>query len=128
NPKLIVYLLETDLTHNQVNYFEGEPHTCDPANDYVNQTDPMIGFRQNHVLLKAYTNIYGDDIPSDQIVNGVYTRPFEVALPSNVGISVGNVVRPDKLSIVAFVVGNGNANNNRAVINVQEAKVNTNQD
>lgn len=128
NPKLIVYLLETDLTHNQVNYFKGEPHSCDPANDYVNMPDPIPNFRQNHVLLKAYTNIYGDDILADQIMNGVYTRNFNVTLPSNIGIGLGGTVRPEKLSIVAFVVGNGNANNNRTVINVQEAHVNENKD
>lgn len=120
--RLVVVLLEDGLVHPQYNYFSGSNVTCDPEYDYANMPHPIQGFTHNHVLLKSFTDIYGDLIPSAQISNGaVYSVPFNVALPSN-------VTNANNLSIVAFVLGNGDQISNREVINVQSAKVGTNQD
>src|SRR5690606_39958781 len=44
-----------------------------------------LNFPQKHVLLKSYTDIFGDDIPASQVEDGnVYSQDFNVSLPSNV--------------------------------------------
>src|SRR5690606_13035845 len=122
NARLVVYLLEDGLSYNQVNYFTGQSATCDPNFDYVNLPNPIPNFPQEHVLLKSYTDIFGDLIPQNHISNGnIWSRDFSVSLPDN-------VTNSENLSIVAFVLGNGDQVNNRPVLNVQRAKVGANQD
>lgn len=122
NARLVVYLLEDGLSYNQVNYFTGQSATCDPDFDYVNLPNPIPNFPQEHVLLKSYTDIFGDVIPQNQIANGnIWARDFNVSLPDN-------VTNSQNLSIVAFVLGNGDQISNRPVLNVQRAKVGVNQD
>ncbi|SMC84375.1 Omp28-related outer membrane protein [Moheibacter sediminis] len=120
--RLVVVLVEDGLIHNQYNYFSGSGSNCDPEYNYSSMPHPIQGFTHNHVLLKSFTDIYGDIIPTNQISNGaVYTKPFNVTLPAN-------VTNASNLSVVAFVLGNGNQIKTRGVINVQSAKVGTNQD
>lgn len=127
--RLVVYLVEDDLVYNQANYYSGTNVTCDGEFNYAAMPNPIPNFVQEHVLLKSYTDIFGDEIPSGQISNGsIYTRDFNVALPSNIGIGFGGTVRADKLHIVAFVLGNGDQVSNRAVVNVQSALIGINQD
>lgn len=128
--RLVVYLIEEGLKHDQKNGFYGSnPATCIFANPpYNTEIIPAEHFPQKHVLLKAYTDVFGDEIPQNQIANGsVYTKNFNVSLPNNVGYPSGNVI-PENLKIVAFVLGNGGEVKTRAVINTQSAWVNTNQD
>lgn len=120
--RLVVTLVEEGLTHEQVNYYAGTGASCDPDFNYSAMPYKIPDFKQDHILLKAYTDIYGDEIPAGQIENGtVWTRDFSVQLPSN-------VTNPNNLKIVAFVLGNGDKNSNREAINVQSAKVGENQD
>lgn len=120
--RLVVYLIEDGLTYNQVNYYAGQSATCDPNYDYVNQPNPMPNFKQEHILLKTFTDIFGDVIPTDQVVNGnIWSRELNVPLPANVS-------NANNLTIVAFVLGNGTSVPTRGVLNVQKAKVGTNQD
>lgn len=120
--RLVVTLIEEGLTYDQVNYYAGGGASCDPEFDYSNMPAVIPGFKQDHVLLKSYTDIYGDVIPANQISNGtVWTRDFNVSLPAN-------VTNPNNLKIVAFVLGNGDQIKNREVINVQSAAVGQNQD
>ena len=122
NARLVVYLLEDGLSYNQVNYFTGQSATCDPNFDYVNLPNPIPNFPQEHVLLKSYTDIFGDLIPQNHISNGnIWSRNFSVSLPDN-------VTNSEYLSFVAFALGNGDQVNNRPVLNVQRAKVGANQD
>lgn len=119
--RLVVYLIEDGLTHNQVNGYTGTGLTCDSNYNYSAMPNPIPNFAQKHVLLKAYTDIYGDIIPQNQVSNGnVWSKDFNVNLPAN-------VTNAQNLSIVAFVLGNGSEIANRPVINVQSAKINTNQ-
>ncbi|MFA7615627.1 MAG: Omp28-related outer membrane protein [Moheibacter sp.] len=120
--RLVVTLIEDGLAHDQANYIAGSGWTCDPEFDYANMPHTIPNFPQEHVLLKAYTDIYGDVIPQNQIADGtVWTRDFNVQLPPN-------VTNSNNLTIVAFVLGNGDQIKTREVINVQSAKVGTNQD
>lgn len=122
NAKLVVNLIEEGLVHDQKNaYYGGNFTNCifnqDPYNFEI-----IPNFPQKHVLLKSYTDIFGDDIPSNQVADGnIWTRDLNVTLPSN-------VTNANNLYIVAFVVGNGNEIKTRAALNVQRAKVGTFQD
>ncbi len=120
--RLVVTLIEDGLTYNQVNYYAGSGLNCDSNYNYSSMPNPIPNFAQEHVLLKAYTDIYGDVIPQSEISNGnVYSRDFNVQLPSNVG-------NPANLKIVAFVLGNGNSIPTRGVLNAQRADVGSSQD
>lgn len=126
--RLVVTLVEEGLKYNQKNGYAGGNFNCDPEHNYAILPSTIPDFPQDHVLLKSYTDIFGDEIPANEISNGaVYTRNFNVALPSNVGLPSGTVI-PNNLKIVAFVLGNGDQISTREVINVQSAKVGTNQD
>lgn len=110
NAKLVVYLLEDGLIYNQVNYFAG---TGDPTCEYSNYPQNIANFEHNHVLQKVYTDVFGDEIPASEIsTNSLYTRNFDVNLPSN-------IENRENLSLVAFVMGN----ENNEVINVQFAEI-----
>ncbi|MFA5618797.1 MAG: Omp28-related outer membrane protein [Weeksellaceae bacterium] len=122
NAKLVVNLIEDGLNYNQVNYYAGGSYNCDSEYNYSQLPNPIPNFPQEHVLLKSYTDIYGDDIPQGQISQGnVWQRNFSVQLPDNVS-------NPNNLKLVAFVLGNGDQIKNREVINVQIAPVGVNQD
>lgn len=115
NAKLVVYLLEDGLVHEQTNYFAG---TGNSACNYSTYPDHINDYVHNHVLQKSFTDIFGDEIPADQIVaDGFYTRNFNVSVPSN-------VENTEHLSLVAFVLGN----ENNEVINAQYVHVGESQD
>lgn len=110
NAKLVVYLLEDGLIYDQVNYFAGTGNAACP---YSNSPSVIPNFEHNHVLQKVYTDVFGDEIPASEIaVDALYTRTFDVTIPSN-------VENTENLSLVAFVMGN----NNNEVINVQYAEI-----
>lgn len=121
--RLVVYLIEDGLAYNQVNYFAGlTTVNCDPNYNYAAMPNPIPNFNQKHVLLKSYTDVYGDVIPQNAISNGtIWSKDFNVSLPSS-------VTNAQNLSIVAFVIGEGNTIQTRPVINVQSAKINTSKD
>lgn len=115
NAKLVVYLLEDDLLHEQTNYFAGDGSSDCP---YSSQPQHIEDFEHNHVLRKAYTDIFGDTIPANEIAeNNIYTRNFEVSLPAEIEST-------EHLSLVAFVMGNAN----NEVINAQYVHVGEEQD
>lgn len=127
NPRLVVQILQDEgLHYDQKNAFANNPSVnCDPDPqfNYYAMPNPIPNFPQNHVLLKSYTDIFGDPIPTDQVAVGhIYSKNFDnqqIPALSN---------DPSKLKIVAFVLGNGDKNSNRAVLNVQSAMINTTQD
>lgn len=125
--RLVVNLIEEGLKHDQLNAFAGTSFQDCIFNQGEYNVNPIPNFAQKHVLLKSYTDTFGDVIPHNEIYDGVYSKNFSVTLPNNIGYPSGNVI-PENLKIVAFVLGNGTQINNRAVLNVQQAPVNTNQD
>lgn len=120
--RLVVYLIEDGLTYNQHNGYSGlTAANCDPNYNYAAMPHPIPNFAQKHVLIKSFTDVYGDVIPQSAIANGaIWSRQLNVQLPSN-------VTNAQNLSIVAFVLGEGSTIQTRPVINVQSAKINTNQ-
>lgn len=115
NAKLVVYLLEDDLVHEQLNYFAGDGNAECVYSSYGQHIEE---FEHNHVLQKAYTDVFGDEIPASNIVtDGVYTRDFNVTIPSNVEST-------EHLSLVAFVLGG----QDNGVINAQYVHVGESQD
>src|SRR5690606_3637158 len=122
NAKLVVNLIEEELFHAQANAYYGSTFPNCPFNQGPYNQNPIPNFPQKHVLLKSYTDIFGDNIPTNEVAEGnVWTRELNVNLPSN-------VTNAQNLYIVAFVVGNGDEIKTRAVLNVQRAKVGTTQD
>lgn len=116
NAKLVVYLLEDGLHYNQVNYFSNsQPY----ANDcyYYSLPNPIPNYEHNYTLRRAYTDIFGDEIPTSTIFQGnVYSRQFNVQIPAA-------VENNQNLKLVAFVMGS----NTNEVINVQQVQVGQNQ-
>ncbi len=122
NAKLVVNLIEEGLTHNQANAYYGSSFPNCPFNQGAYNQNPIPNFPQKHVLLKSFTDIFGDAIPTGEVEEGnIWSRDLNVTLPSN-------VTNANNLYIVAFVVGNGNEVKTRAALNVQRAKVGTFQD
>lgn len=123
NPKLVVYLIEEGLVYAQYNYFSGNTTvSCDPEYDYTSMPNPIPNHPQDHVLLRTYTDIYGDSIPQDQVSEGsIWTWEQTFPLPAN-------ITNAQNLSIVAFVLGNGDSIKTNGVLNVQSAHINSFQD
>lgn len=98
NLKLVVYLLEDDLIHDQRNY-----------TSYYGGVSVINNFEHDHVLRESLTSLLGENIPSASTGStAVYTKNFNMAIPSSITDS-------SKMSIVAFVVGSDNkAINSRA--------------
>ncbi|MDO5509917.1 MAG: Omp28-related outer membrane protein [Weeksellaceae bacterium] len=116
NAKLVVYLLEDGLRYNQVNYFSGsQPYVNNCY--YYSQPNPIPNYEHNYTLRRAYTDIFGDEIPATSISQGnVYSRSFNVQVPAE-------VENNQNLRLVAFVMGT-NANE---VVNVQQVTVGQSQ-
>lgn len=98
NTKLVVMVLEDGLIADQENY-----------TSYYGGVAVIPDFEHNHVLRSSLTHVGGDNVPSGDIVNNVYSRTFNVSVPSNVADT-------SKMSIVAFV-SNENFNGDSYVIN-----------
>lgn len=98
NVKLVVYLLENGLIHDQENY-----------TTYFGGTSVISNFQHDHVVRDILTaNILGDNITGGTNYNDEYTKSFNYTIPSSV--NVGNV------EFVAFVLdATGRAINSRAV-------------
>ncbi len=101
--KLVVYLLEDHLIHDQHNY-----------TSYFNGQNPIPNYEHNHVLRSSLTNILGDNVTGT--TNGItVTKNFTLPIPTNIS-------NPDNISFVAFLVGSDNV-----VINARASKANENQ-
>ncbi|MFC0604039.1 Omp28-related outer membrane protein [Winogradskyella pulchriflava] len=88
NTKLVVMAVEDDLIANQENY-----------TSYYGGVSVIQNFEHDHVLRASLTNVAGDAIPSNDILESVYSRTFSLSVPSN-------VTNASKLSFVAFVSNN----------------------
>lgn len=104
--KLVVYVLENGLIHEQHNY-----------TNYYNSEDLIANFEHNHALRACLTPLLGEAVSSAQTTSGnTFTKTFTVPVPAT-------VENAGKLEFVAFMVdGNGNA------INVRKAAPGETQD
>ncbi len=98
NLKLVVYLLEDKLYYLQFNY----------NSNLYNGVNPFPNFEHNHVLRASLTDILGEPIPNEELVNGSsYTRNFTIPIPTMTPPSnfpnVSPNINPQNISFVAFV-------------------------
>ena len=104
--KLAVYMLEDGLVYNQRNF-----------TSYYGGADPIRDFVHDDVLRRSLTNVFGDDLPSDQVGHDkIYTRDFVYAIPPNYDKS--------KVKLVAFVTTGAD----RDIVNVRQSKLGETQD
>ena len=116
--KLVLYVVENGLLYDQTSYYNDDSST--PVYQMGN---PIPDFEHNNVVRKAFTDVYGDVIPSSETEMGdVYSRTFNVAIP--VGTGQSDVHNPDNIHLIAFVVDGST----KEVINVQKADIGVNQD
>ena len=104
--KLAVYMLEDGLVNDQRNF-----------TSYYGGADPIRDFVHDDVLRRSLTNVFGDDLPSDQVGHDkIYTRDFVYAIPPNYDKS--------KVKLVAFVT----TGSERTIVNVRQSKLGETQD
>ncbi len=84
--KLVVYILEDDLVHNQTNY-----------TSYYGGTSTIQNMVHNHVLRACLTNLVNGDDLTGTDDGATVTKNFNIAVPSNIS-------NPAKMSFVAFVI------------------------
>jgi Outer membrane protein Omp28 len=102
--RLVVYVVESGLVFDQVNY-----------TSYYNSQNPVPNFVHNHVLRESLTSVFGNDITESTVLGQTIIKNYYVPLPIN-------IANPAEIGIVAFVI---DANN--TVINSRYAKINENQ-
>lgn len=96
--KLVVYVLENGLIHDQHNY-----------TSYYGGASILPDFEHNHTLRYCATNLLGDTINASETTTGnIYSRSFTIPMPAT-------VENPANIEFVAFVIGSdGKAINVRA--------------
>jgi thiol-disulfide isomerase/thioredoxin len=104
--KLAVYMLEDGLVYDQRNF-----------TSYYGGADPIRDFVHDDVLRRSLTDVFGDDIPQDQVGhNKTFTRDFQYAIPPSYD--------KNKVKLVAFVT----TGSERDIINVRQSKLGESQD
>ncbi len=84
---------------------------------YYGGADPIIDFVHDDVLRRSLTNVFGDNIPSDEVGHGkTYSRDFEYAIPG--------MYNKSKIKLVAFVT----TGEDRSIVNVRQSKPGETQD
>jgi thiol-disulfide isomerase/thioredoxin len=106
--KLVVYLLESGVIQDQVNYFNN-----DETSTYYQMGNPIVDFEQNHGLRNSLTNLTGEEISGTAALE-TYTRTYSFSIP--------NEYNTENLSLVAMVVSEDNTARNS-----QHAAVNENK-
>jgi len=106
--KLVVYLLESGIIYDQVNYLDN-----DPTSQYYQQGNPIPNFEHNHVLRQNVTQLFGNEIDATEAL-GVYTEDFLVTIPAEYNSA--------NLSIAAMLVSSDNTARNSQFASVNEAK------
>lgn len=106
--KLVVYLVEDRIIHDQANYLNtvvGSP--------FFGLGDPIPDFEHNHVLRESLSLVLGDNMPATAALTE-YTRSFTTSIPSD-------YVR-DNLSLVVMVVNDDNSAKNSQFSHVGDNK------
>ena len=95
--KLVVYLLESGILQDQVNYYND-----DPTSPYYQLGNPIPDFEQNHGLRNSLTNLTGDAIINYSRFGRPTTGLFPFSIPENY-----NTANYDR--VVALVVNSDNS-------------------
>ncbi len=107
--KLVVYLLENGLIHDQANYYDE-----DPLSPFHNMGDPIPNYIHNHTLRKSLSAVLGDNIPATPAFTE-FAKNYSIQVPSEYNYS--------NLSLVVMLVTADNL-----ALNSQHAAVNENKD
>lgn len=97
NTKLVVMILEDGLIADQENY-----------TSYYGGAAVLPNFEHNHVLRSSLTNVTGDAVLSNDLIDSVYKRVFSVSVPSNVANTAN-------MSVVAFITNENFVGQNNTV-------------
>ena len=101
--KLVIFILEDEITYNQVNY-----------TSYYNGANPIVGFKHNHVLRYSVTDVLGSVIDTDMGVNHLY---YSIDLASQ------TVSDSSKTGVLVMLVDD----TGKKVLNAQYSRVNESQ-
>ncbi|SDE87390.1 Thioredoxin [Ulvibacter litoralis] len=107
--KLVVYLLESGIIHDQVNYYNTVP-----GSPFYGLGNPIPDFVHNETLrLSLSSSIFGDSV-SETAALTEYSKSLSVAIPSDYVVA--------NLSLVAMLVNDDNSAINAQFAHVNEAK------
>ncbi|MBK5213017.1 MAG: Omp28-related outer membrane protein [Flavobacteriaceae bacterium] len=98
--KLVVYLIESGIVADQVNYFNSNPNS-----PYYGMGNPIVGFIHNDAIRNSLSGLFGDNIP-DTPAYQEYKKTYTFTVPSN--------YNAQNLSFVVMVVkADNNAKNSQ---------------
>jgi len=106
--KLVLYLVESGIIYDQVNYYND-----DPSSPYYQMGNPIPDFVHNEVLRQSLSGLFGDSITTTSAF-GTFTQNFTATIPSD--------YVNDNLMLVAMLVGDDNAAKNSQHAHVNEDK------
>jgi len=106
--KIVLYLTESGLIYDQVNYYND-----DPTSPYYQLGDPIPNFVHNDVLRLSLSGIFGDAIEATGSYS-TFTKNFSVTLPDDYNAA--------NLHLVAMVVSDDNGARNAQYASVNEEK------
>ena len=107
--KLVVYLLESGIIADQVNYFNSNP-----ASPYYGMGNPIVGFVHNDALRNSLSGLFGDAIPQTEAFQE-YKKTYTFAIPSE--------YNANNLSFVVMVVKADNSAKNTQHAALGETKL-----
>jgi thiol-disulfide isomerase/thioredoxin len=106
--KLVVYLLESGVIHEQTNYYNS-----DATSPFYQQGNPIPDFVHNEALRISLTEVLGDNIAATAELEE-FSKTFTVAIPADFNIA--------NLSLVAMVVNTDNSARNAQYATIGEDK------
>jgi len=107
--KLVVYLLESGVIADQVNYFNSNP-----ASPYFGMGNPIVGFVHDEALRNSLSALFGDNIPETPAFQE-YKKTYTFNVPSE--------YNANNLSFVVMVVKADNSAKNSQHAELGETKV-----
>jgi thiol-disulfide isomerase/thioredoxin len=107
--KLVVYLLESGVIHEQINYYN-----TDVTSPFYQMGNPIPDFVHNEALRLSLTEVLGDNISATAELEE-FSKTFTVTIPEA-------VVNVDNLSLVAMVVSADNSARNAQFADIDEDK------
>lgn len=88
--KLVVYLLESGIVADQVNYFNSNSNS-----PYYGAGDPIVGFVHDDTLRNSLSNLFGDNIPETSAYQE-FSKSYTFSVPAE--------YNAENLSFVVMVV------------------------
>lgn len=107
--KLVVYLLESGILADQVNYFD-----LNPESPYYGAGNPIVDFVHNDALRNSLSNLFGDPIP-ETVAFQEYKKTYTFTVPAE--------YNSNNLSFVVMVVKADNSAKNSQHAVLGETKI-----